>query len=67
MEKPSYYNQGKIECIDAIEAATINLVGIESFCTGNVIKYMWRWKEKGGLNDLEKAKNYIDLLIKKEF
>lgn len=67
MEHPMYYNQGKIECIDAIEASTCNLTGIEAFCTGNVIKYMWRWKEKGGKSDLEKAKNYIDLLIKKEF
>ncbi len=60
---PSHYNQGGIECIDAIEAATTNLKGIESFCTGNAIKYLFRWKEKNGAEDLKKAKWYIDRLI----
>ena len=62
---PSHYTQGGIECIDALEAATINLKGIEAVCTANAIKYLWRWKEKGGIEDLEKYKWYIDRLIKK--
>lgn len=62
---PSHYTQGGIECIDALEAATINLKGIEAVCTANAIKYLWRWKEKGGIEDLEKSKWYIDRLIKK--
>lgn len=62
---PSHYTQGGIECIDALEAATINLKGIEAVCTANAIKYFWRWKEKGGIEDLEKSKWYIDRLIKK--
>lgn len=62
---PSHYTQGGIECIDALEAATINLKGIEAVCTANAIKYLWRWKEKGGVEDLEKSKWYIDRLIKK--
>lgn len=62
---PSHYTQGEIECIDALEAATINLKGIEAVCTANAIKYLWRWKEKGGIEDLEKSKWYIDRLIKK--
>lgn len=33
---------------------------------GNVIKYVTRWKDKGGIADLEKAKHYIDLLIELE-
>lgn len=60
---PTHYNQGDIECIDGIESAIINLRGIEAFCTGNSIKYLWRWKDKGGVKDLEKAKWYIDRLI----
>jgi hypothetical protein len=60
---PSHYNQGSIECIDAIESATKGLSGVDSFCTGNSIKYMWRWKQKGGLDDLKKAKWYIERLI----
>lgn len=63
---PSHYTQGGIECIDALEAATINLKGIEAVCTANAIKYLWRWKEKGGVEDLEKSKWYIDRLIKKD-
>lgn len=56
---PDHYNQGGVECIDAIEAAG----HLEGFCTGNVIKYLWRWKDKGGLEDLKKARWYIDKLI----
>jgi hypothetical protein len=33
------------------------------FCEGNVVKYVSRWKEKGGLSDLLKAKHYIEFLI----
>lgn len=33
------------------------------FAEGNAIKYITRYKEKGGVEDLEKAKHYIDLLI----
>jgi hypothetical protein len=37
------------------------------FIEGNVIKYVMRYKEKGGLQDLKKAKHYIDLLIEYEY
>lgn len=60
---PRHYTGGKIECIDAIEAATKGLEGYEAFLTGNVIKYMWRWKQKGGQEDLQKARWYLDRLI----
>lgn len=56
---PARYNKGDIECIDAIKAATCNLTGIDAVCTANAIKYLWRWKEKNGLEDLEKAMWYI--------
>ena len=36
------------------------------FCEGNVIKYVTRWRDKGGLADLKKAKHMIDLLIHNE-
>lgn len=36
------------------------------FCEGNVIKYVCRWREKNGLEDLYKARNYIDRLIADE-
>ena len=52
---PAHYNAGGIECIDALEAATIGLEGIEAFCTANAIKYLWRWKRKNGEEDLPKG------------
>ena len=36
------------------------------FCEGNVIKYVTRWRSKGGIQDLRKARHYIDLLIELE-
>jgi len=61
---PSHYTNGKVECIEALEAATTGLVGIEAVCTANAIKYLWRWKHKNGTEDLKKAKWYIDRLLK---
>ena len=61
---PSDYTGGKVECIDALEAATKDLMGIQAVCTANAIKYLWRWKKKNGREDLEKAKWYIDRLLK---
>lgn len=60
---PSHYTQGGIECIDAIEAACTGLNGEEGYCVGQVIKYIWRWKHKNGLQDLEKAQWYLNRLI----
>ena len=59
---PSHYTQGKIECIDAIEAATEGLTGIEAFCTGNALKYIWRWKDKNGIEDIDKTIWYLERL-----
>lgn len=63
---PSHYTQGGIECIDALEAATSGLTGIEAVCTANAIKYLWRWKQKNGIEDLEKARWYINRMIAKQ-
>lgn len=60
---PSHYTQGKVECIDALESATAGLEGLEAICTGNVIKYLWRWKHKNGVEDLKKARWYLNRLI----
>lgn len=60
---PDHYTAGKVECIDAIESATVGLTGILAVCTGNAIKYLWRWRRKGGTEDLKKAKFYIDHMI----
>lgn len=61
---PAHYNQGEVECIEAIKSATINKTGIEAVCVGNVIKYLWRYEEKGGVESVKKAKWYLERLIK---
>lgn len=60
---PSHYTQGGVECIDAITAATVNKTGIEAVCTANIIKYLWRYEAKNGLEDVKKAQWYINRLI----
>ena len=61
---PSHYqSETGLEVIDVIEAFTFDLKGIEATDTGNVIKYICRWKRKNGVQDLEKAKCYLTHLI----
>lgn len=61
---PHYQSETGMEVIDVIEAFTFDLKGIEATDTGNIIKYICRWKNKNGLQDLEKAKWYLEHLIK---
>lgn len=62
---PKHYKaKNGMEVIDVIEAFTANLEGYEATHTGNVIKYICRWKEKNGLEDLKKAQWYLNRLIK---
>lgn len=58
-----YQSETGLEVIDVIEAFTFDLEGIESFDTGNIIKYICRWKKKNGIEDLKKAKFYLEHLI----
>lgn len=60
---PSHYKNGKVEAIDAIESATVNKKGIEAVCVANVIKYLWRYEDKNGIEDIKKAQWYINKLI----
>ena len=60
---PPHYKAGKVECIDALESATIGKHGIEAVCVANVIKYLWRYEAKGGVQDVKKAKWYLERLI----
>ena len=63
VDHPKHYTNGKYECIDIIEDVTKDLKGLEAVCTANVIKYMWRWKLKNGVEDLKKARWYLNKLI----
>ena len=60
---PSHYQRDGMECIDAIKAAVQNLSGQQAYNTGAAIKYLWRWKEKNGKEDLQKAIWYINDMI----
>lgn len=61
---PSHYqSESGLEVIDVIKAFTSNLTGVEATDTGNVLKYMCRWKNKNGIEDLKKAKWYLEHLI----
>tara|TARA_R100001440_G_scaffold75537_1_gene103032 strand:- start:449 stop:760 length:312 start_codon:yes stop_codon:yes gene_type:complete len=62
VNSPPHYNQTGIECIQAISAATDN--GFKYYLQGNVMKYLWRFDYKDKpLEDLQKAKWYLDRLI----
>jgi hypothetical protein len=61
VNSPPHYNQAGIECIDAIRAATDD--GYEYYLQGNIIKYLWRYRYKNGVQDLEKAQWYLQKLI----
>lgn len=63
VNNPPHYCQGKIECLDAIEAMS----GFEDFCgylRASIVKYLWRAKSKGKvLEDVRKAQFYMNKLV----
>ena len=59
---PSHYTDGGIETIEAIEAQ-LSAEEYEGYLRGNCVKYLWRWRYKGGVKDLKKCKWYLDRLI----
>ena len=59
---PPHYNQSGIECLDAIQAATDE--GFEYYLQGNVMKYLWRFRYKNGIEDIDKAIFYLNKLRK---
>ena len=59
----SHYNDGAIECIDALEAS-MTPIEYAGFLKGQVFKYIWRYRLKGKpVEDLKKARYYLDRLI----
>jgi hypothetical protein len=61
VNNPSHYNQAGVEAIDAIRAATGE--GFEFYLQGNILKYLWRYRYKNGVEDLKKAEWYLKVLI----
>lgn len=63
---PAHYTAGGIECIDCIESLITPIKEpTHAFLTGQVIKYLGRYTLKNGLEDLKKARWYLDRLIGK--
>lgn len=58
INQPSHYRHGSIECINVIEDWKLG------YHEGNALKYLCRWKHKNGVEDLKKARWYLDRLIK---
>lgn len=56
----SHYKDLKIQPVEYIHANNI------PFIEGSIIKYATRWRDKGGIKDLEKIKHFVDLLIELE-
>lgn len=62
---PEHYKANGIECIDTIKFI-IGKTGAKFFCLGNVIKYIFRYPKKNGIEDLEKSAWYLNKLIELE-
>ena len=61
---PSHYRVSEIEAIDYISGQLGS--GVKNYLEGNILKYMHRWRYKNGVEDLRKAKWYLDKLIYEE-
>ena len=61
VSSPIHYASGSIECIEAIEAS-MSPEAFKGFMKGNVIKYVWRYENKNGAEDLRKALWYLNRL-----
>ena len=63
VNRPTHYNTGNIECIEAIEES-MTPDAFKGYLKGNTMKYLWRYERKGkGLEDLKKAQWYLNRLI----
>jgi hypothetical protein len=62
VNRPEHYRQGGLECIEAIEAS-MSREEFQGYLKGNIEKYLWRYRYKNGVQDLHKARWYLDRLI----
>lgn len=64
INNPAHYNHGKYECIDVIIDVIKNYNDpVAAWLVGQIMKYIWRWNLKNGLEDLKKAQFYLNKLI----
>jgi hypothetical protein len=62
---PAHYTRGAVEAIDAIHSA-LGDEGFIDYCLGNCMKYVFRWRNKNGIEDLRKASWYLSEAIKRQ-
>jgi hypothetical protein len=65
VNKPNHYHRGGIDVIKIMELY-FSQEELQGFHRGNVLKYLLRYREKGGIEDLKKARNYLNKLIELE-
>lgn len=63
VNRPAHYTSGGIECINAMQAA-FGVEAVKDFCLCNAFKYLWRHRNKNGVEDLKKARWYLNRLIR---
>jgi hypothetical protein len=63
VDKPLHYNNKGMECIDWMAVPVEHLSGMEAYCIGAALKYIFRFKDKGGYQDLEKAIWYLNKCV----
>ena len=61
VNSPVHYNKAGIETIDALQAMLVD--GFDYYLQGNIVKYLWRFRYKNGVEDLKKAQWYLNKLI----
>jgi hypothetical protein len=64
--QPSHYqpkDDSNIECCDA-QRAMLGVDGYRAYLAGMVVKYTWRYEQKNGLEDLKKARQCVEMLIR---
>ena len=64
VHRPPHYNQGGMEAIDYIKQQLGD--GIVDYCEGNVMKYLHRWRFKNGVQDLKKARWYLNKMVEEQ-
>ena len=57
-----YQSETGLECIDAIRAQ-MTVDQFAAYCQGNIVKYLWRWRQKAAVESLKKARWYLDRMI----
>lgn len=65
VHSPEHYQRGGLECKQVQKAMLEGMLvpAYVAHCWGTVLKYIWRWPAKGGVQDLEKAREYLDEMI----